>query len=143
MVDALRDSWRVLEAEGTLVDLRPVSARCPIDSVTGSRALPLGECNATATIEDDRAADRALLEQVTGGWLTPHHSAAFDIHFYWDTTAEMADFLQGGRVPKTVTPSYAAINRLLRAAGDRNAAPARLRCTRHMTLCSYVKTSRR
>jgi hypothetical protein len=142
MVHALRESCRVLGAEGILIDLRPVSALFPIDAVAGSSEFRIGEGNATATIEDDRAADRAILEQVDGSWLVPRQHTKFEIDYYWDTTSEMAEFLRTGRVPKTVTPDYAEIDAALRAAGNRADTPARLRSTRRMTLYSFAKGRR-
>ena len=139
MVHALRDSWRVLGVEGILIDLRPLSTRFPIDAVTASHEFRLGEGDATARIDDDRAADLATLDLVRAGWLTPLRHMEFDIRYYWHTTDEMADFLRSGRVPKTVTPSYAEIDAALRAASDRAEGAARLRATRRMTLRSYAK----
>ena len=139
MVHALRESWRVLNVEGILIDLRPLSTRFPIDAVTESNEFRLGEGDATATIDDSRAADLATLDQVRAGWLTPLQRVEFDIHYYWHTTDEMADLLRSGRVPKAVTPSYAAIDVALRATTERAGTPARLRATRRMTLGSYAK----
>ena len=139
MVHALGESWRVLDVEGILIDLRPLSTRFPIDAVTESNEFRLGEGDATATIDDDRAADLATLDRVRAGWLMSLHRVEFDIHYYWQTTDEMADFLRSGRVPKAVTPTYAEIDAALRAASHRAAAPARLRATRRITLRSYAK----
>ena len=138
MVDALRESYRVLHVDGILIDLRPLSTRFPIEAVAGADAFSLGEGDGTATADDDRAADRAIHEQVRTGLLTPRRHFAFDIHFYWDTTAEMADFLRSGRVPKRVTPAYADIDAGLRAASDRAGVHTRLRATRRMIIGSYA-----
>lgn len=141
MVHALSDARRVLGPDGTLVDLRPLSASFPIDAIVGSDAIKVGEASAATGAEDDRAADRSVREQVAGGWLVSRHHAQFDIHFYWDTTAEMADYMRSGRTLKRVTPSYAEIDAALETASRRAGTPARLRCTRRMMLTSYERSS--
>jgi hypothetical protein len=138
MVHALRDALRVLAPKGTLIDLRPLPTMFPIHAIAGSAEIVVGRGDATATAEDDRAADEAVAAQVDGGWLVPQHQTEFEIHSYWDTVWEMADYLRTGRKPKPVTPPYDKIDVALRAASARVAAPARLRNTRRMTLASYA-----
>jgi hypothetical protein len=139
MVHALSDARRVLVPDGTLVDLRPLSASFPIDAIVGSEAIRVGEAGAASGPDDDRAADRSIRTQVEGGWLVPRHHAHFDIHFYWDSTAAMADYMRTGRTLKRVAPSYSDIDASLQAASRCAGMPARLRCTRRMMLGSYSK----
>jgi hypothetical protein len=139
MVHALRDAWRVLGPDGTLVDLRPLSASFPIDAIIGSDAIRIGEADSATGAEDDRAADRSIQAQAQEGWLVPRYHAHIDIYFYWDTTAAMADYMRTGRTLKQVTPSYAEVDAALQAVSARTGAAARLRSTRRMTLASYTK----
>jgi hypothetical protein len=143
MVHALREASRVIDRDGTLVDLRPLAESFPIDAIVGSDALRVGEADAATGAEDDRAADRSVREQSDGGWLLLRHQAQFDIHFYWDTIPAMAEYMRTGRTVKRVTPSYADISAALQAASRRTGLPARLRCTRRMVLASYEKGPRR
>jgi hypothetical protein len=141
MVHALRDAWRVLITAGTLVDLRPFSRSFPIDAVVGSVAIRVGKADAATGVDDDRAADQSIRVGVAAQWLVPRHRGQFDIHFYWDTTDEMADYMRTGRTLKHVTPSYAEIDAALKTASRRGERPARLRCTRRMALGTYAKGS--
>ena len=139
MVHALNDACRVVRADGTLLDLRPRSASFPIDAVTESESIRVGEADAATGADDDRAADESVRAATARGWLVPQHRSQFDLHFYWETTPEMAEYMRTGRTLKHVTPSYAAIDAALHAASSRGGRPARLRCTRQMTLGSYRK----
>jgi hypothetical protein len=143
MVHALREASRVIDRDGTLVDLRPLAESFPIDAIVGSDAIRVGEADAPTGAEDDRAADRSVREQTDGGWLLLRHQAQFDIRFYWDTISAMAEYMRTGRTVKRVTPSYADISAALQAASRRTGLPARLRCTRRMVLASYEKGPRR
>jgi hypothetical protein len=143
MVHALRDAWRVLGPDGTLIDLRPLSGFFPIDVIAGFDATGVAEADSTEGTELDRAADRAIAAKAEEGWLVPRHHTEFDIHFYWNTTAEMADYMTTSRTMKRVTPSYPDIDAALQAASARAGAPGRLRCTRRMMLGSYGKGLRR
>jgi hypothetical protein len=143
MVHALRDAWRVLGLNGALVDLRPLSVSFPVDAIVGSDAIRVGEASAATGAEDDLAANRSIRAQVESGWLTPRHRAEFDIHFYWDTTAEMADYMRSGRTLKRVTPWYSEIDAALQALSGRARSSPRLRCTRRMMLGSYAKARER
>jgi hypothetical protein len=142
MVHALRDAVRVLVPDGILIDLRPLPTVFPIHAVGGSSQIAIGQGDATATAEDDRAADAAIATQVDAGWLVRQYQMEFEIQYYWDTTREMAEYLRTGRKPKPVTPSYQEIDAALLAAGARFGVPARLRNTRRMMLASYTEGRR-
>jgi hypothetical protein len=142
MVHALREGWRVLRDNGTLIDLRPLSIVSSIDAITRSGVLQVGECDGTATAGDDRAAQQAVLTQVGGGWLVPRHEGQFEVHVYWDHTDDMAEYVRTGRAVKPVRPSYGEIESARQAAAEHAGAPARLRATRPMTIASYTKGKR-
>jgi hypothetical protein len=143
MVHALRDAWRVLGPHGTLIDLRPLSGFFPIDVMAGLDAITVAEADSTEGTELDRAADGAIRAQTEEGRLVPRHHAEFDIHFYWNTTAEMAEYMTTGRTTKRVTPSYTEIEAALHAVSARAVGAARLRSTRRMILASYGKGASR
>ena len=143
MVHALRDAWRVLRPHGTLIDLRPLSGFFPIDVMAGFDAIRVAEADSTEGTELDRAADRAMRAEAEDGCLVPRHHAEFDIHFYWNTTADMTEYMTTGRTVKRVTPSYADIDAALQASRAQAGGTARLRCTRQMMLASYAKGLRR
>ena len=138
MVHALREAERVLVPKGTLVDLRPLSTSFPIDAVSESCEIRMGTADGTATVADDRAADRAMAMEVESGRLLPRCRTELEVRYYWDTTADMADWMRTGRAVKPVTPSYTEIEDALRAARA-GGAPVRLRGTRRLVLASYTK----
>ena len=139
MVHALRDAWRVLGPDGTLIDLRPLSGLFPIDAVAGLETVRVGKADSTDGLELDRAADEAIRAQVDDGALVPRRHTQFDIQFYWNTTDDMVEYMTTGRTAKHVTPSYAEIDAALQAMTARAGRAARLRATRRMMLASYAK----
>ena len=92
MVHALNGIWRVLTSNGTLVDLRPIPCQCPIEFVTASQAVHVGEVDATGMADDDAASDQAICKVVNQGLFVPLHNIQFDFDFYWDSVQEMASF---------------------------------------------------
>lgn len=139
MVDALRDGCRVLRPGGTLIDLRPLPGTFSIDAACGSRVRAIGHGDATATLPDDRAADAAAAYACERRWLVARAQIEFEIRYYFDTAAEMADYVHTGRRPKRVTPSFEAIEAALSNARAEFGPPTRLRSARVLRLSSYVK----
>jgi len=137
MVHALREASQVLSPDGTLIDLRPRSTVFPIAAVGASGTTQIAEGDATATAADDVAANLAVSTAVDEGWLTPRHDSEFEIHSYWSSTTDMAEYLRTGRIPKRVTPSYAAIDAAFGTARSRDNS-MRLRSTRTLTLRSFA-----
>ncbi len=142
MVHALSETWRVLRSPGRLVDLRPVSTRCPIDAVTSDRAVEIGEVDATGMAEDDDAADLAIQEMVANQWFVPRRHGQFDFDFYWDDVQEMASFLEGSRRSKHVHPSYQELEEAHCKLSLEWRREVRLRCRRRTMLAVYDKAPR-
>lgn len=141
MVDALHNIWRALRQDGVLIDLRPVSGRCPIEVVTATESRQIGELDATGMSADDAAADRAMHEAVDHGWFSPMQTQRFDFAFWWDTVDEMSTFLSDSRRAKGVTPSYSVMTEAhQRMAAERGGA-VRLRSFRLTALSSYAKAT--
>ncbi len=93
MVDALGGIWRILATGGTLVDLRPVPSKCPIELVTPDKITQVGEADASGIVADDEAADRAIGDAVERGWFLLRRRFQFNFDFYWDSVHEMATFI--------------------------------------------------
>ena len=140
MVDALHSIWLTLARPGTLVDLRPVSAPCPIEVITRHGSVQIGEVDASGMAADDAAADRAIREAVARGWFTMQHTEQFGFAFWWDTVSEMIAFFDGSRRAKAVSPSYAELTAAHRRVSTEAPDPVRLRCARRTMLSSYTKT---
>jgi hypothetical protein len=140
MVDALREVSRVLRRGGALVDLRPVSARCPIALWSGDAATQAGEADAFGMAADDRAADAAVQHVVERGWFVPRRETRFDIDFYWDTPEELAAYIETSTRMQRVLPSYHAVERADREFRAAIGGKIRLRCRRPFLLSVYVKS---
>ena len=139
MVHALREAWRVLGSNGTLIDMRPLSTMFPIDAIGAHGELRVGYGDAAATIDDERAAEAGVACAVQEGWLVPREEKRFDLFFYWNTTADMAEYMRSGRTVKRVTPSYEQIDATLKRLARGHDEGPRLRATRPMVLGSYYK----
>ena len=141
MVHALCETWRVLAPRGTLLDLRPLSAACPIDVLTVEDEIKVGEVDATGYSVDDAAADRAVRNVVDDGWFVPYEETRFDFEFYWNTVAEMKSFIEQSERMSRVCPSYADLERSLTDLSAAHGGKARLRCRRPTMLAVYGKAA--
>lgn len=90
MVHALGEIHRVLVPDGTLIDLRPLADRWPIEVFSARETrqtghvtdLPLG-------LEDDEAANQAMREAEAKGWFLREREEFFPLHYVWDTASDM------------------------------------------------------
>jgi hypothetical protein len=90
MVHALGEIQRVLVPDGILIDLRPLCDRWLIEVVSGRETrqtghvtdLPLG-------LEDDEAANQAMMEAEANDWFKREGEEFFPIHYVWDTASDM------------------------------------------------------
>jgi hypothetical protein len=136
MVDALRDSHRVLVPEGTLLDLRPTAETQPLEATLPDRVVIVGELEAQSPRADDDAADAAVHDAVGAGWFIPSAARQFRVAFYWDSVADLAAYAAGGRYPKHVRPGWADLERAWREL-----RPSRLGCKRSLSLGAYRRSS--
>src|SRR6202022_2121571 len=97
MVDALREAHRVLAPGGTVVDLRPLTARLVIELVTADRADWGAEADACGAAEDDASADAAVRYALSCGWFVLQRSDRFDFEVYCDTAADLKIYTEKGR----------------------------------------------
>src|SRR5579864_3756200 len=109
MVDALQEACRVVVPGGMVVDLRPMSARYRLEVVTASVAAAVAEIEAYEAQDDDNAADAAVEQVVSSGWLLPGGTVQFDFEFYWDTVADMKAFAETSRRMRGAGLDYAAL----------------------------------
>ena len=141
MVDALREIWRILSAQGILVDLRPLpSSACPVEVVTPDEVVEVGEIDASGIVADDVAADRAAAQVVQDGRYLLRKDTRFEFEFSWDTVGEMASFMEESRRMKQVTPSYAALEKVHHEWRVKAGGRVRLRYWRTMMLAVYQKS---
>ena len=142
-VAALRQVWRVLDKNGTLLDLRPVSSNYPIEFVTAAGGVKVGEFDGYGIATLDAAADRAVQRVVDDGWFVPRQHVHFETEFCWDTIGEMASFMEESRRVRRVTPSLEGLDRAYRDLSAGVAKRVGLRCRRPMMLATYRKGDNR
>jgi hypothetical protein len=143
MVHALRALWRVLAERGTLVDVRPLSARCPLEAVSADALVQIGELDAAGMMADDAAADDAIRQSIDEGWFVSLRKTTFDFAYYWDSVAEMTSMLSGRKRTKQITPSPADLERSYEELIARHSGGIRLRCRTPMLLAVYEKADYR
>ena len=141
MVDALRETRRVLADGGVLLDLRPLASPSPIEIVTRDQITRAGEIDGSPGQADDVASDRALGQVRKEGVIVPLRAEHFIVQFYWDSLEEMVDTVASTWQRRHVTPSERDLEparRALRAAGP----GARVRSSKQCRLTLYRSGSR-
>ena len=132
MVDALKESARVLVQGGTLLDLRPISGKNPIDVVTAASATAVVELDAFGAAADDMVADGAVRHALAEGWLLLKETSHFDFELYWDSVEEMESSLRQSRRLRDAKVDYPALETRLRERSVEG--HARICCHRTMML---------
>jgi hypothetical protein len=90
MVHALGEIQRVLVPDGTLIDLRPLCDRWPVEVFSGRETRQTGQVtDLPLGLEDDEAANRAVREAEANGWFRREDEEFFPIHYVWDTANDM------------------------------------------------------
>lgn len=92
MVHALREARRVLKPNGLLIDLRPAAVHRKVGILQRGRWRQLGVMR--ESLDDDRAANRAVLRLLKEGILERESRAQFDCLRVMDTLDEFRDFLE-------------------------------------------------
>jgi hypothetical protein len=140
MVDALRETWRVLSPGGTLIDLRPVATDAPIDVVTTNGLNRLGTVDGASGMEDDAASDAAIDVVVSEGLFRLHTKGYFDFEYYWDDADELATDFENNWRRRRGNPTSevldAARTELARLDGNR-----RLRSCEHILIATYARST--
>src|SRR3989304_5814462 len=126
MVHALREVWRTLAPGGLLLDVRPYLPFGPLELVRREQVRALGRLDEVEVDDDSAAADEAIAEVTRQGLFTLDGVDAFHSCAYWDSVAELRQYLRDwedhARVPRALAGEARSA---LRAAGPQ--APLRLR----------------
>src|SRR5262245_48630252 len=109
MVDALKESWRVLRPDGVLLDFRPLVASPPIEIVSQESAQEIGSVDDSAAAGDSSAADMAIRTVIESGIFRPLTGTRFETAYYWDSVEEMSEYLTSRRHPMRMLPSETQI----------------------------------
>ncbi len=118
MVHALREAHRVLEPGGLLIDLRPAAVHRRIGLGTGRRWRLVGVMR--ETVEEDRAADRAVARVLREGLFRSEGRARFELDRVMDGMADFREWLIGFRNDRRLLEANAwLVRRLERALAER------------------------
>ena len=94
MVHALLESWRVLQQEGILIDLRPLHDNRAVEIMTvDSRFVPGYVADLTGAA-DDAACLKAVDQVVHDGYFSLQRKEAFEYTVYWDNLEEFSAFAE-------------------------------------------------
>ena len=138
MVDALKESWRVLHNDGVLLDFRPLVSAPPIEIVSGESAQEGGSVDDSAAASDSGAADSAIQTVVESGIFCPLTKTHFETAYYWDSVEEMSEYLTSRRHRMSMLPSQTHITEVFDKAA-RGYGRTRLRCQWPNQLNTYQR----
>ena len=94
MVHALDEVRRVLVPGGTLIDIRPLSNRWPIEVASTRGARETGRVDDfPEPLNADRASNEAMNEAEAGHWFKREQEQYFPYFYSWDTPSEMEEFV--------------------------------------------------
>jgi hypothetical protein len=139
MVDALGEAHRVLAPGGTVVDVRPLTARVVVELATADRSDWAAEADAYGAAEDDASADAAVRHALSSGWFVSARTDRFDFEVYCDTAADLKAYAEMGRRMRDAKIPYEALEKQLHELSARTGQAARLRCHRPKMLSVYLK----
>ena len=94
MVHALSEIHRVLAPGGTLIDMRPLVNRWPVEVVSGRGSKETGRADDMLDqLNADRASNDAMREAESRGWFRRETEEFFPFFYTWDTPKEMEEFI--------------------------------------------------
>jgi len=94
MVHALNEIRRVLVNDGSLIDLRPILDRWPIEVSSNREVLGVGRAiDLPSAVNDDGAANQAMEEAEKRGWFVRRSEEVFPFFYYWDSPKEMQEYI--------------------------------------------------
>lgn len=106
MVHALEEIWRALTPGGIVLDVRPFLPFGPLELVNEGVVERLGRLEEAEFDPGDPAADLALGEVMRRGLYTLRRTESFHYAGYWDSVAELRDYLRDwsdvARLPRSL-----------------------------------------
>lgn len=92
MVHALKEAWRVLRKKGILVDLRPRHTNQVIETITDEQAQIITCYDDVHRVQNDVAADQAIVVAVESHLFQLEQSATFGYVKEYDTGTELMNY---------------------------------------------------
>jgi hypothetical protein len=137
MVNALRESRRVLAERGVLIDLRPLVAPIVVEVIVAAQTTWTKEVASYSAPDDVAAADAAVQSAISSDWFVFEKSIPFDFEIFCDTAAELSDYAKARKLHGEEIP-YDELESRRAELGAQEQAP-RLRCRRPWMLSIYRK----
>ena len=137
MVNALRETHRVLTPSGVLIDVRPVVAALVVEVVIAAQAVWAKTIDTYSAPDDVAAADAAVQHALSREWLVFLTSVPFDFEIYCDSAAELRVYAEARKLRGAEIP-YEELEERRRELGAEGQA-TRLRCRRPWMLSTYRK----
>jgi hypothetical protein len=137
MVNALRETHRVLTPSGVLIDVRPVVAALVVEVVIAAQAVWAKTIDTYSAPDDVAAADAAVQHALSREWLVFLTSVPFDFEIYCDSAAELRVYAEARKLRGAEIP-YEELEERRRELGVEGQV-ARLRCRRPWMLSTYRK----
>ena len=95
MVHALSEIRRVLVNGGTMIDLRPMLDRWPIEVASAREVRETGKMqDFPFGLADDEAANRSMAQAAESGWFVREQEELFAFVYSWDTPKEMEEWIE-------------------------------------------------
>lgn len=104
MVHALKESWRVLQAGGRLIDIRPHVTGWPVELVSRHTRILAGQLEDKKVSSADSDSDFAMAEAVDQGLFRREHEEFFEYAYHWDTVEQMRDYVTAKWPNSTAIP---------------------------------------
>ena len=94
MVHALEEIRRVLVPGGSLIDIRPLCDRWPIEVASTRGPRETGRVDdLPEPLDADRASNEAMNEVEARCWFKREQEESFPYFYSWDTPSEMEEFI--------------------------------------------------
>lgn len=92
MVHALEEVWRVIEADGWLIDIRPVASNPPLDIILKDDVKFAGDIDDSEWVHDEELVNDALEIIFARGDYVKERVERFQLTSYWDTIEGMTTY---------------------------------------------------
>jgi hypothetical protein len=137
MVHALKEAWRVLIPQGTMIDVRPLSVIVPLEVDCDGNHIVAGDADMTPDLKYDIASDLAIDTILQQGIFDQLSLVTFDYVYYWKTYHGMlVDFKE--RWQDEIIVAREVLDRA-NFIYKENYPHARLRLPMQMKLVKYTK----
>ena len=138
MVHALGESWRVLHADGILIDIRPHLGNMRLEVLSDTGHQLVGLIEDIDLIPDHQAAHRALDHGLSSGLFIQEDERVFDYVYLWDTPDDLTAYVDENWTSRTIPNS---LYRKARRMASKVKAPSRIRIRDLRVITRFRKVS--